>query len=113
MTRNRAPLWVIGLFLAQILFAGAHIFEHAELAHDCAHHDSSGFGGTGAADYELESHLDCPYCNLTRSHSALLDEATLLSSSAESFGVSFTSQVDCHPIAWQSAHPLRGPPVFV
>ena len=113
MSRNRAPLWVLGLFLAQMLFAGVHALEHVEAAHDCAHHDSSGFDGSGEAEHELEAHLACLYCKLADSNAATFDGVTLVSSCVVDFGAVCVSQVEQCQINWLSAHPLRGPPIFV
>jgi len=113
MSRNRAPLWVLGLFLAQMLFVGVHTLEHVELAHDCTHHDSSSFDGAGEKEHELDAHLDCLYCNLASSHVATLRSSTLAAAEHQASGLAGMSQLPMHCAVWLSAHPLRGPPVFV
>ncbi len=111
MSQRRTPLLVLGFFLTQMLFAGVHALEDIEVAHVCAHHDSSSFDQTVAA--ELEAHLDCHYCQLASSNAATFVATTTFHVDLNNSAADLISQTAAHLAVLLCDRPLRGPPALV
>ncbi|MBC8371124.1 MAG: hypothetical protein H8E25_14085 [Planctomycetes bacterium] len=94
-----------------MLFAGVHALEHIEVAHDCAHHDTSSFDQTVEA--ELEVHLDCLYCQLASSNDATFVATTTFSVNLNNSTADLPRQTAAYLAVLLCDRPLRGPPALV